>query len=217
MSRKQIDPNNPNLETLKKAMDVLTQGGLIVYPTDTAYGLGANALNEDAIKKMYDIKGRDFSKPTHVVVKDWQMIEELCFINERARKLYDAFLPGPLTLILPKHPNVSNILTANLPTIGVRIPKSLITIQLSNNLRFPFTTPSANRSGEPTPYSIEEVKKVLDIEKVDLILDAGELPRITPSTIVDLSTEELRIVREGPITREEIENTLSSLHLQKEL
>jgi L-threonylcarbamoyladenylate synthase len=203
-----IDIKNPDLNIIKHASEVLSSGGCVVYPTDTAYGLGVNALKEEAIKKLYEIKGRDFSKPTHVVVKDWQMIEELTYTNEKAKRLFDTFLPGPLTMILPKKPHVSNVLTANGPTLGVRLPNSLITQSLSDLITFPYTTPSANRSGEPTPYSVEEVKKVLDIEKVDLILDAGPLPRIAPSTVIDLTQDEFQILREGPITREEIEKAL---------
>ncbi len=201
-----IDRNNPDSTIIQKAAKVLEKGGIIVYPTDTAYGIGVNALNEVAIRKLYEIKGRDFSKPTHIVVHDWEMIEELCVVNKQAKKLYDAFLPGPLTLILPKKDSVPSILVANGSTLGVRVPNSPITLSLSQFSTSPYTTPSANRSGEPTPYSIEEVKKVLDIEKVDLVLDAGELPRTLPSTVIDISKNELKIIREGPITKVEIDN-----------
>lgn len=194
-----VDSNSPDLLTIIKAADVLKLGGLLVYPTDTAYGLGANALDEKSIRKVYELKSRDFSKPTHVVVRDWKMIEDLCFTNDAAKKLYDKFLPGPLTIILPKKKIVPDILTAGLKTIGIRIPNNEVTKILSSDLPFPYTTPSANKSGGKTPYSIEDVKKELDISKVDLILDAGKLPEVPPSTIVDLSTNSPKILRGGPI------------------
>ena len=202
------DISKPDPEIIKKAAEILTAGGLVIYPTDTAYGLGANALDETAVRKVYEVKGRDFSKPTHVVVRDWKMIEELTNTNDLARKLYDKYLPGPLTIILPKKKIVPDILTAGLPTLGIRIPNNELTKKLTNELPFPYTTPSANKSGGITPYSIEDVKKELDITKVDLILDAGKLPTTPPSTIVDLTTTPAKVLREGPISKDQIDKTL---------
>lgn len=183
-------------------------GGLIIYPTDTAYGLGANALDEIAVKKVYDVKGRDFSKPTHVVVSDWKMTNQLTFTNKAAKLLYEEFLPGPLTIVLLKKKIVPDILTAGLPTIGVRIPHNLITQSLNRLINFPYTTPSANKSGGKTPYSIEEVTKELELEKIDLILDAGKLPAVLPSTMVDLSVSPPKLFREGQIKKVELEKIL---------
>lgn len=201
----QVNSNNPDLYTIEIAAEVLITGGLLVYPTDTSYGLGVNAYNEKAITKLYEVKGRNFFKPTHVVVADWQMIEHIAVTNELAKDLYDKFLPGPLTIILPKKKIVPDLLTSNLPTIGIRIPNNRITSLLSEQLPFPYTTPSANKSGGKTPYSVEEVKKELDIDKVNLILDAGILPPTPPSTIVDLTGKKPVILREGPIKKEEFE------------
>ncbi|OGM20760.1 threonylcarbamoyl-AMP synthase [Candidatus Woesebacteria bacterium RIFCSPHIGHO2_01_FULL_38_9] len=197
-----------NTKVLRKAADILKSGGLVVYPTDTTYGLGANALDEKAVRKIYELKGREFSKPTHVIVRDWKMIEKLTYVNDAARKLFEEFLPGPLTIILRKKKIVPDILTADLPTLGIRIPKTKITQSLSNLLPFPYTTPSANRSGGKTPYSIDEVKVELDIDKIDLILDAGPLPQVKPSTIIDLSSSTPKILRQGPVTKKEIEKVL---------
>ena len=208
MKIKKINNHKPEMSAIREAAKVLGDGGLVVYPTDTVYGLGANALDITTIKRVYELKGRDFSKPTHVVVKDWKMIESLCYTNQIAKKLYDKFLPGPLTLILKKRKIVPNILTANLPTLGVRIPSNSVTKCLSNLLPFPYTTPSANRSGEATPHSVKDVKKVLDISQVDLILDDGKLTPTLPSTIVDISDEALKILREGPINKRQIEAVL---------
>lgn len=222
-----ISSKNPDQRAIQKAAEILKKGGLVVYPTDTAYGLGGNALDVNAIKKVYETKGRDFSKPTHVVVRDWEMIENLCETNAAAKKLYDKFMPGPLTLILTKRPKIPNTLTANLPTLGVRIPDSPITQSLSRLVNFPYTTPSANKSDGNTPYSINKVIKELGLSetpprwpkdssdggkslktKVDLILDAGKLPKVLPSTIVDLTSEVPKILREGPIKEENIQKQL---------
>jgi len=203
-----IDLENPDQEIIKKATNVLRGGGIVVYPTDTAYGLGVNALDKKAVKKVCELKGRSFSKPTHVVVHDWKMIEELSITNDSAKKLYDKFLPGPLTIILPKKKVVPDILTANLSTLGVRIPNNQVTKKLSSLFPFPYTTPSANKSGGKTPYSIDDVKEELDVEKIDLVLDAGKLPLTLPSTIVDLTTTFAKVLREGPISKDQIDKTL---------
>lgn len=203
-----IDIKNPDIKVIKKAAEILHVGGIVVYPTDTSYGLGVNALDKKAVKKLYEFKGRNFSKPTHVVVRDWEMIEHLCLVNDAAKKLYGKFLPGPLTIILPKKNIVPDILTAGLNTVGVRIPDNSITQLLSESVSFPYTTPSANKSDGVTPYSIEDVKKELKTSKIDLILDAGKLPPTLPSTIVDLSTTQPKILREGPISKKNLEEFL---------
>ena len=208
-----IDIKTPSISAIKKAANVLSKNGLVIYPTDTAYGLGANALSEDSIRKIYNVKFRDFSKPTHVVVRDWKMIEKLTKTNDAARKLYDKFLPGPLTLILPKKKMVPDILTGGLPTVGIRIPDNEVTKKLSHQLPFPYTTPSANKSGGIAPFSIEEVKKELDTSSVDLILNGGKLPNTLPSTIVDLSNTPPKILREGSISKTKIIKTLANVAL----
>lgn len=203
-----INPKNPDHKVIKRATDVLKSGGLLVYPTDTAYGLGGNALNGAVVRKVYEVKGRDFIKPTHIIVSGWEMINQLTFANKAAKLLYEKFLPGPLTIILPKKKIVPDILTAGLPTLGVRIPHNLITQSLSRLINFPYTTPSANKSGGKTPYSIKDIKRELDIKKIDLVLDAGRLPTVLPSTVVDLSISPPRLLREGPVKKVELEKTL---------
>lgn len=204
-----IKNKKPDKKIIKLAAEILKKGGLVIYPTDTAYGLGGNALDPEVIKKVYDIKERDFSKPTHVIVRNWKMIEKLAETSPSTKKFYDKFLPGPLTIILTKQKVIPDILTAGLPTVGVRIPKNNITIQLSSHLSFPYTTPSANKSGGKNPYSIADVKNELVINKVDLILDAGKLPQVKPSTIIDLTTSPPKFLREGPITENQILETLT--------
>lgn len=202
-----IDIDSPNLKTIKEAVEVLQSGGLVIYPTDTAYGLGANALNKEAVGKLYKAKGRDFSKPTHVVVRDWVMLKTIAEENPEAKMLFENFLPGPLTIILKKKAIVPNILTAGLGTLGVRIPKSPVTKVLSAILDIPYTATSANLSGGETPYNIKTVIEQIG-QRVDMVLDAGNLPKVPPSTIVDTTRTPLRILRKGPIIKEQLEEVL---------
>ncbi len=214
MEIKKIDKDQPGQKIIRYAAEVLKSGGLVVYPTDTAYGLGANALDERAIRKMYEAKGRDFSKPTHVVVKDWQMVQDLAQTNIHAKKLFDTFLPGPLTIILKKKAVIPNLLTSGLLTVGIRIPKSAITQTLSFAANIPYTATSANLSGGKTPYSAEVAIAELG-KSVDLVLDAGRLPRVLPSTIIDVTQTPPVILRPGPVTKEKMERVLGdTLRLQ---
>jgi len=204
-----VNNQNPNIKSVKQASNSLINNGLIIYPTDTAYGLGANSLKTNTVNKIYKIKKRDFIKPTHVIVRDWKMIEDLTFTNHFAKKLFNNFLPGPLTLILKKKSIVPNLLTSDLPTLGIRIPDNNITRLLSRLVDFPYTTPSANVSGEKTPYSINDINKNL-LTKVNVILDSGKLKKIKPSTIIDISCSQPKILRKGPISIKKIENVLQT-------
>jgi L-threonylcarbamoyladenylate synthase len=199
----------PDLKAIDQAVKVLYKGGLIVYPTDTAYGLGGNALDIKVIKKVYETKGRDHKKPTHIIVKDWKMIKEISKPSIHARLLFDNYFPGPLTVILRKDKRVPNILTSNLKTIGIRIPDCAVTKLISEKVYFPYTTPSANRSRGNTPYSIKEVANEIDLNKIDLVIDCGTLAKTKPSTIIDLTTKPPKVLRDGPISRSKIEETLN--------
>lgn len=203
-----INKDNPDKSHIKKATKTLKSGGIIVYPTDTAYAIGVNALKVNDVRKMYEVKGRNFSKPTHVVCTNWHEIKSIALTNKHARLLFKNFMPGPLTLILNKKPLIPDVLTANLPTVGVRIPDSKVTKGLSSCVKFPYTTSSANVSGGQTPYSINEVEKQLNMTKIDVVLDAGKLNKTPVSTIIDLTKEEPKILRDGPIIKADIETVL---------
>ncbi|MBN1169104.1 threonylcarbamoyl-AMP synthase [Candidatus Woesebacteria bacterium] len=206
-----INHKNPNPKAIEKAVNAIKRGGLVIYPTDTAYGIAVNAYDQKAIKKLYRLKNRRTDKPTHVVVRDWDMIRKLTIPNKTSKTLFEKLLPGPLTMILKKRPcsPIPGILTGGLSTLGVKIPDNLTTQSLSGCLHLPYTTPSANRTGEQTPYSISDVKNVLDVSKVDLILDAGTLPENKPSTIIDLSEYNIKILREGNVSANDILDTIS--------
>ncbi|MGD8744439.1 MAG: L-threonylcarbamoyladenylate synthase, partial [Candidatus Woesebacteria bacterium] len=180
-----------------------------VYPTDTAYGLGGNALDEGVVRKIYELKKRSPAKPTHTVVRDWHMTEKLCKTNDHAKTLYDKFLPGALTIILLKRGLVPDTLTGSMPTLGIRIPDNPFTKALSRMVDFPYTTPSANESGGKTPYSVHEVKRQIDVSKVDLIVDLGKIKKGAPSTVIDISSPVVKILREGPISKQQLERVLN--------
>lgn len=207
---------NPERDVIERAAAVLSSSGLVVYPTDTAYGLGGNALNVNVVAKVRAVKGRSKSKPIHVVVRDLEMIEDLVEISEIGRRLINRFLPGPLTLIFKKKNKVPSILVGGGEALGVRIPDCFLTKNLSKILDFPYTTPSANFDRGKTPYSVAEVLNQFpppSLEKIDLILDAGPLPLVPPSTIVDLTSNYLKILREGPIDKDELERALAQANV----
>jgi L-threonylcarbamoyladenylate synthase len=187
---------------ITRTAEVLKSGGVIVYPTDTAYGLGADATNPAAVQRVFDLKGRDRAKPIHVVVRDLVMAKSLVEFNPLAEKIFQKLLPGPLTIVLPKKSHVLDLLTGGLPTLGIRVPNHPICLELSQSVNFPYTATSANLSGSTTPYSPNEVTV-----QADFLLDGDTLPRVAPSTIVDLSDNEIKILREGPVSAEKLYET----------
>ncbi len=185
--------------SLRRASEVLKRGELVVYPTDTLYALGGDALNEEAILKVYEAKKRPLSKPLPIAVSDLRMMEEYAHLDRGAKRLADKYLPGALTLILGKK-NLPARLTSGLDKVAVRIPANSAALELIRLMGKPLITTSANLTGEPPPVSIEEVPQELGAE---IALDQGRLGGRVPSTIVDF-TGEPRVVREGKISEKEI-------------
>ncbi|MBI5470191.1 threonylcarbamoyl-AMP synthase [Candidatus Kaiserbacteria bacterium] len=189
-----------------EAAAVLGRGGVIVFPTDTLYGLGANAFSNEAVDKVYAIKGRDEKKPIHAIAADIAMIEKYAVVDNIGRKLAEKFFPGPFTLILKKKPEVENGITRGIETIGFRIPANDFCIAIARAFGKPYTATSANKAGEPPQRSVDAALAQLGAasEIVDITFDAGKLPESEPSTVVDVSSGELRILREGAISAREI-------------
>jgi len=193
---------------IEEAARIIKAGGIIIYPTETVYGLGADISNRIAILKVYGAKRRSLDNPLSVAVKDLDQADELVYTNSYARKLYKAFLPGPLTMILKKKAILPKELTAGLDKIGIRIPDHPVALKLIE-LAGPITATSANVSGQPGPKTAHDAKKQLG-GRVNFILDVGECKIGEPSTVVDISTDgKFEILREGLISREEIESALS--------
>ncbi len=191
-----------------KAAAVLRAGGVILYPTDTLYGLGADALSDEALLKVQKIKGRDEKKPVHAIVADIEMAGTYGVLNDAGLALARAFWPGPLTLILKKKPGTSTGIARGLDTFGVRVPKNDFCLELAQEFGKPFTTTSANKSGEESKLSVPEIVTQLGTasENIDLIIDAEELPPSLPSTIVDVHSSNSVILREGAISSETIKD-----------
>lgn len=199
---------------IKKAVQILKQGGIVVYPTDTAYGLGADATNAAAVKKLYKLKGRDFNKPIHVIPPTKNWIERLVVLTPEAKKIIGSMMPGPLTLVLAIRAKGRSwsMLSAGTKTLGIRRPKYKLALDLASFLGRPITTTSANVSGGGNTYSIPEVKKQFGRSglKPDFYLDRGKLMHTKPSTVVLLSGKHARILRRGPVSETQIKKVLSS-------
>ncbi|KKW01101.1 MAG: threonylcarbamoyl-AMP synthase [Candidatus Kerfeldbacteria bacterium RIFCSPLOWO2_01_FULL_48_11] len=185
---------------LKRAINTLQQGGVVVYPTDTAYGLAVDALSEEAIGKLFIIKKR-VQKPLPVIVASVEMLRTIAVTNPLAEKLMKKYWPGPLTIIFLKKEIVPPALTLGLPTVGVKIPDSKVARDLVRAYGKPLTSTSANLSGTQNNYSLDDVlKQFRDQEaRPDLYLDAGILEEIPVSTVVDTTGSKIKVIREGPI------------------
>ncbi len=196
-----INSLTPDKEMVGKAVKILEAGGLIVYPTETLYGLGANPFNDDALQRVFEAKGRDLSKPISLAFRDLEQVEKYAVVSPVAKRLMKKLLPGPLTVLLPSKLELDESLGGN--KIGVRIPDNKVALALLNRIKFPLTATSANLSGGKNPATaLEAAEQVGD--KVDLVLDAGKCKYSKPSTVVDLSSGEVEIVREGVVTEKEI-------------
>lgn len=190
---------------LKSLSNILINGGVGIFPTDTVYGIGCNAFDDLAIKKLFDYKKRDLSKPINVLISNKKMLDKLVNnISDIEQKLMDSFWPGALTIVFKKNHNVSDLLTAGLDSIGVRMPNNQICLDLIDNVGLPLATSSANISNEPPiAYINENLIKNFN-NKVDFILDFGKIDTILPSTIVRVDDDKINILREGPISLNDI-------------
>lgn len=202
-----VDPKNPEHNIIKEAASIIKQGGLVIYPTETCYGLAANALDPKAVKRVYEVKGRPYNKPLSIAVSDLEMAKKYAYFTPEAEKLVKELLPGPLTIALPKKPEVPDIV--NPDRIAIRIPNNLIAILLIKETGIPITATSANKTGDPPPYNIKDAINSL-VGIVDFAMDTGQLPKVKPSTIVDFTEKPCpQITRIGPIPPSKILKTLS--------
>lgn len=209
MERLQLSTGNV-AAAAQRASEVLQNGGVILYPTDTLYGLGADAFSNVAVDKVIAIKGRDGKKPIHCIVSDMEMAAKYAEISNDALLLAKEFFPGPLTIILPKRSGVGTGIARDIETVGIRVPKNDFCTMLAREIGKPFTGTSANAAGEKPQQSVEKILLQLAPapDAVDLIVDAGELSVSLPSTVVDLAHEEPIILREGAIEAAEVWNVL---------
>ena len=195
-------------EDIKAAGEVLKQGGIVAFPTDTVYGLGAVFDDEKAVRKIFAAKGREEKKPLSILVADIVQVELLSEIKsgemaQKAERLMEKYWPGALTLILRKKPGIPDAVTAGGETIGIRMPDMELTRELIRAAGKPLAAPSANTSGKRSSVSAREVLEDLD-GKIDMVIDGGTCPVGVASTVVDMTGETPVILREGVITAEMI-------------
>lgn len=201
---------------IQKAVKILKTGGVVAFPTETVYGLGASISNSKAIQKIYQIKGRPFDNPLIVHIGSPALLYKIAdVIPDAALKLIEKFWPGPLTIVLKKSALVSDAITAGLPSVAIRMPSHPLALKLLKTFGEPIAAPSANRSGRPSPTTYQEVVQELG-NKVDMILDGGKSEFGLESTVIDLSTSAPRLLRPGFITYEEVRKFLPHLKLRKE-
>jgi L-threonylcarbamoyladenylate synthase len=195
-------------EALKKASVIIKKGGVVAYPTETFYGLGVKYDDISALKKLYGIKYRSWNKALPLIIGEVQELDLIASeMTVSAEKLAKKFWPGPLTLLLPARPDISEFITANTGKIAVRIPGASFALDLARSLGFPITATSANISGMPPADTAEDVIKYFG-DALDLIVDCGKTPGGKPSTIVDASDQKIRFLRAGAVPIEDVFNAL---------
>ncbi len=204
------------LELIQKGVATLKGGGLVAYPTDTVYGLGASMLIPEAVLRIYEVKRRPRDMALPLLLADVSQMDEVTVaIPPLARFLAEKFLPGALTLVLYKAESVSDVITAGSPKVAVRVPNHPVPLALISGLGTPITGTSANLSGKPSPLTAGEVASQIG-GNVDLIIDCGRVPGGVESTVVDVTGNAPVILREGAISKEELERMCASSGLRVE-
>ena len=202
-----VDPEQPDPRAIEEAARAVRGGGLVVYPTDTVYGLGADPLSREAVLRVYRAKERPLGRPLPVLVSGPEAAERIARVTPEARRLMERFWPGALTIVMEARPQLPEELHGGTGKVGVRMPAHPVALELIRASGGALVGTSANLHGRPSPLTAVEALEQLG-SRVDLVLDAGPAPGGTPSTVVDLTTSPPRILRRGPITREEIEKVL---------
>jgi L-threonylcarbamoyladenylate synthase len=209
----QVSANHPDPEIIKQAATLIRQGGLVAFPTETVYGLGADGLNSKAVKKIFAAKGRPADNPLILHVADFKDVWRLaCQVDEKAEKLMSAFWPGPLTLVLPKEKTIPAEVTAGLDTVAIRMPRHPVALALIKESGVPLAAPSANRSGYPSPTTGRHVYADLG-GRIDAVLESGPTGVGLESTVLDLSGAVPVILRPGGVTYEKLTAVLDTVRM----
>ncbi|WP_301107304.1 L-threonylcarbamoyladenylate synthase [Sporosarcina sp.] len=211
---KSVDNLVDNEETYEHAVDILKSGGLVAFPTETVYGLGAIATDEQAVKKIFEAKGRPADNPLIVHIGNQSEVGKYAAeVPEVAERLMKAFWPGPLTLVMEMKPGViANTVTAGMHTLAIRMPDHPVALALLQKLQLPVAAPSANRSGKPSPTEAEHVYHDL-FGKIPLILDGGATGIGVESTVLDVTVTPPVILRPGGISKEQLEELIGTVQL----
>ena len=193
---------------INRAAELIKQGKIVVFPTETVYGIGTNGLNERAVKKLYEVKQRPLNKPISLLVSNMEMVDQIAKdITDIEYKIMEKFFPGPLTIILKKSDIVPNIVTSGQDTVGVRMPSGEIARKLIEVAGIPIAAPSANITGQPSGTNLQEIRKHFE-GKVDFFIDGGNSELGVSSTIVQVVDGKPQILRQGSITLEQIKKEI---------
>ena len=195
------------LEIVRRGAEIIKSGGLVAFPTETVYGLGANALDAEAVRRIYETKGRPSDNPLILHVSSIEMTEGLVELNWRARMLMEKFWPGPLSIVLPAKEVIPSRTRGGLPTAAVRMPDAAVALALIKFSNLPIAAPSANISGRPSPTDAETVRRDVG-DKIPLVIDGGETRFGVESTVIDMTGEHAVLLRPGGLAKEEIEAEL---------
>ncbi len=206
-----VDPKSPDPRAITKAAEIIRKGGLVAFPTETVYGLGANALDETAVRKIFAAKERPAWDPLIVHICNLAMLDQLVEdVPDKFAELANRFMPGPLTIVMQKKPIVPDAVTAGLPTVAVRMPNHPVALALIEAAGVPIAAPSANKFGRPSPTTAEHVLHDL-AGRIDGILDAGPTQVGVESTVIDLTKIPPLILRPGGVSRERLEEVLGEV------
>ena len=198
-----------NPESIERAGEIVRAGGLVAFPTETVYGLGADVFNEQAVMRVFEVKGRPANNPLPIQIASKDDLPRLVSgIPSVAERLMDQFWPGPLTLVFSACPEVPELVTAGTGKVGIRMPDHPVALALIRAAGIPIVAPSANSSGQPSPTTAKEVLEYLD-GKIELILDAGPTRLKVSSTVVDVTESPPRVLRLGSISEEELQKSFS--------
>ncbi len=208
-----VDPFDPQPEAIAHAANLLRQGRLVAFPTETVYGLGANALDTNAVEQIFSVKGRPSYNPLIVHVADAEAARRLVsHWPEHAQRLAAAFWPGPLTLVLPKRPEVSDLITAGLPSVAVRVPAHRVALALLRTADLPVAAPSANRFTQLSPTTAQHVEKALG-SQIDLIIDGGPTTVGIESTVVDVAGARPVLLRPGLLSIDDLASIVGEIEV----
>lgn len=203
----QIDLHKDYTDAINEAVAVLSAGGIIICPTDTLYGIGCNALDGVAVRKIFEIKSRPLSKPLPIIVRNIKWAKELAYVKKRNDKVLEKVWPGRVTVVLPKKEIIPDIVTSGTKTVGIRVPDYPLTEQLLKSFGYPIALTSANISGEEPVRDINEIIEIFSrrlTRQPDLILDVGILSKSEPSAVLDLTSDKPKILRIGPSKPEQL-------------
>ncbi len=210
-----VDPIEPDRSSIALAADIIRKGGTVAFPTETVYGLGADAFNEVATSKIFEAKGRPRDNPLIVHLKGAEQLGLVSFANEKIMKIGKIVWPGPVTLVLPRAHDLPDTVTAGLETVAVRVPAHPVALALIELSGTPIAAPSANLAGKPSPTTAQHVIKDLQ-GKVDAIIDAGETFFGVESTIVNLTVNTPVLLRPGALGIEELEPIVGKITIPQE-